>query len=111
MIWLQAEISWVRNTSSYDPANETLVEVFNEYYGGGMGSVVFKTLRESKALAYSTFAFYQEPSKKQDRYSMIGYIGCQSDKMNEAIAGMNDLLNAMPESEKIIRNMQEEYQE
>ncbi|MBS1601004.1 MAG: insulinase family protein [Bacteroidetes bacterium] len=100
---VQAEISWVRNTSDYDPSNETLVEVFNEYYGGGMGSVVFQTLRESKALAYGTFAFYQEPSKKEDKYSMIGYIGCQADKMNEAIIGMNDLLNTMPESEKLLQ--------
>jgi len=99
---VQAEISWIRNTSVYDPANETLVEVFNEYYGGGMGSVVFQTLRESKALAYGTFAFYQQPSKKQDKYSMIGYIGCQADKMNEAITGMNELLNTMPESEKLL---------
>jgi len=99
---VQAEISWVRNTSDYDPSNETLVEVFNEYYGGGMGSVVFQTLRESKALAYGTFAFYQQPSKKLDKYSMIGYIGCQADKMNEAITGMNELLNTMPESEKLL---------
>jgi predicted Zn-dependent peptidase len=99
---VQAEISWVRNTTDYNPNDETLVEVFNEYYGGGMGSVVFQTLRESKALAYSTFAFYQEPMKQHDKYSMIGYIGCQADKLNEAIAGMNDLLNTMPESEKLL---------
>lgn len=104
---VQAEISWVRNTSDYDPSNETVVEVFNEYYGGGMGSVVFQTLRESKALAYGTFAFYQEPSKKQDKYSMIGYIGCQADKMNEAITGMNELLNTMPESEKLLQTSKE----
>ncbi|HTS45285.1 MAG TPA: insulinase family protein [Puia sp.] len=99
---VQAEISWVRNTSDYNPSDETLVEVFNEYYGGGMGSVVFQTLRESKALAYSTYAFYQEPAKQHDKYSMIGYIGCQADKLNEAITGMNDLLNTMPESEKLL---------
>jgi len=99
---VQAEISWVRNTSDYNPSNETVVEVFNEYYGGGMGSVVFQTLRESKALAYGTYAFYQEPSKQHDKYSMIGYIGCQADKLNEAIDGMNELLNKMPESEKLL---------
>ena len=99
---VQAEISWVRNTSDYNPANTTVVDVFNEYYGGGMGSVVFQTLRESKALAYGTFAFYLEPSKQQDRYSMIGYIGCQADKLNEAIVSMNDLLNNIPESEKLL---------
>jgi predicted Zn-dependent peptidase len=99
---VQAEISWVRNTGNFDPANEAIVTVFNEYFGGGMGSVVFQTLRESKALAYSTYAFYQEPSQKADRYSLIGYIGCQSDKLNEAINGMNELLNSIPESEKLL---------
>jgi predicted Zn-dependent peptidase len=99
---VQAEISWVRNTSDYNPSNEAIVEVFNEYYGGGMGSVVFQTLRESKALAYGTYAFYQEPSKQNEKYSMIGYIGCQADKLNEAINGMNELLNTMPESEKLL---------
>jgi predicted Zn-dependent peptidase len=99
---VQAEISWVRNTSDYNPGNTTVVDVFNEYYGGGMGSIVFQTLRESKALAYGTFAFYLEPSKQKDKYSMIGYIGCQADKLNDAIGGMNDLLNNMPESEKLL---------
>jgi predicted Zn-dependent peptidase len=67
-----------------------------------MGSVVFQTLRESKALAYETYAFYLEPSKQRDKYSMIGFIGCQADKLNEAIGGMNELLNSMPESQKLL---------
>jgi predicted Zn-dependent peptidase len=99
---VQAEISWVRNTSYYNPKDESLIEVFNTYYGGGMGSIVFQTLRESKALAYSTFAFYQEPSKQLDKYSMIGYIGCQADKFREAVDGMNELLDTMPQSPKLL---------
>ncbi len=99
---VQAEISWIRNTAEYNPNNSTVVEVFNEYYGGSMGSVVFQTLRESKALAYYTFAVYLEPSKQHDRYTMIGYIGCQADKLDEAIGGMNELLNNVPESEKLL---------
>jgi predicted Zn-dependent peptidase len=99
---VQAEISWIRNTAEYNSNNSTVVEVFNEYYGGSMSSVVFQTLRESKALAYETFAFYLEPSKQHDRYTMIGYIGCQADKLDDAISGMNELLNNVPESEKLL---------
>ncbi len=95
---VQSEISWVRNTSAYDPAQAPLVEFFNSYFGGGMGSVVFQTLRESKALAYSTYAFYNTPPKKGEQYTLIGYIGSQADKFDEAVAGMNSLLNALPES-------------
>ncbi len=99
---VQAEIAWVRNTVNFNPENAPAVEVFNEYYGGSMGSIVFQTLRESKALAYSTYAFYAVPSKEDDKYAVIGYIGTQADKLDEAIAGMNELLTNVPESQKVL---------
>jgi predicted Zn-dependent peptidase len=74
--------------------------LFNGYFGGGMGSIVFQTIRESKALAYSTFAVYSKPSKKEDPFSVIAYVGCQADKMNDAVKGMNELLNELPQSDK-----------
>ncbi|TDG35278.1 insulinase family protein [Pedobacter changchengzhani] len=97
---VQAEIRWVRNSGLYDPANTAKVALFNNYFGGGMGSVVFQTLRESKALAYSTFAVYATPNRKDKDNTVIAYIGAQADKMNEALAGMNDLLTTLPESDK-----------
>ncbi|SDD97184.1 M16 family metallopeptidase [Niabella drilacis] len=97
---VQSEIRWMRNTEAYDPAKELTADVFNNYFGGGMGGVVFQTIRESKALAYSTYALYLTPSKKEDRYSFIAYVGSQADKMKEAIAGMNDLINTLPKSDK-----------
>jgi predicted Zn-dependent peptidase len=99
---VQAEVSWVRNTVNFNPDNASTVEVFNEYYGGSMGSIVFQTLRESKALAYSTYAFYAVPAKQDDKYAVIGYIGTQADKLDEAIAGMNDLFTNVPESQKVL---------
>jgi len=65
-----------------------------------MGSVVFQTIRESKALAYSTYAYYNTPSKKESPFYMMAYIGCQADKMSEAIKGMNELLTDLPASEQ-----------
>lgn len=97
---VQAEVEWVRNGPKYDPAMITTVDLFNNYFGGGMGSVVFQTIRESKALAYSTYAFYSSPNKKDDRYTTVAYVGSQADKMKEAISGMDELLNTMPESEQ-----------
>ena len=97
---VQSEICWVRNAAPFDVDKEPVVDVFDNYFGGGMGSVVFQTLRESKALAYSTFATYGTPAKKEDPFYMLAYIGCQADKMNEAIGGMNALLNDLPVSEK-----------
>ena len=97
---VQSEICWIRNSDLYDVHKEAVVDLFNNYFGGGMGSVVFQTLRESKALAYATYAVYGEPAKKADPFYVLAYIGCQADKMNEAIGGMNDLLNNLPASEQ-----------
>lgn len=97
---VQAEIAWVRNSGSFDPKFLGQIAVFNDYFGNGMGSVVFQTIRESKALAYSTYATYDTPNSKEKQNSIIAYVGAQADKMNDAIAGMNALLTTMPESEK-----------
>lgn len=97
---VQSEIAWVRNDVEYDANKEAVVNVFNNYFGGGMGSVVFQTIRESKALAYSTYAFYSTPTKKEYPFFMMAYVGCQADKMNEAIKGMNELLTELPVSEQ-----------
>ena len=101
---VQAEIYWVKNLSGYDPKAEALVNLFNGYFGGGMGSIVFQTIRESKALAYSTYAVVQTPNKKEDPFSVIAYVGSQADKANEAIAGMNELLTDLPQNEANLVN-------
>lgn len=97
---VQSEIRWFRNAGLYDPALSAKVDLFNSYFGGGMGSIVFQTIRESKALAYSTFAVFSEPDRADKQYSMIAYVGSQADKMNDAVAGMNELLTTLPENQK-----------
>ncbi|GJH41309.1 peptidase M16 [Capnocytophaga sp. HP1101] len=94
---VQAETRWLRNTVTYNPAESTVVSIFNNYFGGGMGSLVFQTIRESKALAYSTFGYYGTPRKKDDKYTFVGYVGSQADKFKEAVEAMNELLTTMPE--------------
>ncbi|MCC8425665.1 pitrilysin family protein [Mucilaginibacter sp. UR6-11] len=97
---VQAEIYWVRTEGKYNPEQTPKVELFNNYFGGGMSTVVFQQIRESKALAYSTYAYYVSPAKKEDQNYFLGYIGTQADKLNESIKSMNELLTDMPESEK-----------
>lgn len=104
---VQAEVFWIRNADPYNAELQPSVSLFNEYFGGGMGSIVFQTIRESKALAYSTFASFVTPSRKEYRNSVMAYVGTQSDKFNESVAGMNELLNVLPESEKALQNAKE----
>src|SRR6476660_8093975 len=67
--------------------------MYNQYFGGSMASVVFQTLRESKALAYSTFCSYGMPGDTTEHCYDLAYIGAQEDKLPEAVAGILDLLN------------------
>jgi predicted Zn-dependent peptidase len=93
---VQSEIRWVRNAATYSADAEPVVNIFNNYFGGGMGALVFQTIRESKALAYSTFAFYAMPDKKEDPFYTLAYVGCQADKFSESVVAMNELLNDLP---------------
>jgi predicted Zn-dependent peptidase len=72
-----------------------------------MGSVVFQTIRESKALAYATYAFYAAPDKKEGRFTTIAYVGSQADKMNEAVAAMNELLTDLPKTDQALQAAKE----
>lgn len=94
---VQAETRWIRNTDVYDANKNTVVQVFNNYFGGGMGSIVFQTIRESKALAYSTYGIYVQPQKKDQEYYMMSYVGSQADKFNDATTAMTELLTKMPD--------------
>ncbi|MEY2828491.1 MAG: hypothetical protein RIQ33_349 [Bacteroidota bacterium] len=97
---VQAEIMWTHKADNWNENKYTDVRLFNEYFGGAMSGLVFQTIRESKALAYSTSARYNAPAKNGDPFYMSAYVGTQADKMNEAVNAMNELLNDMPQSDK-----------
>jgi predicted Zn-dependent peptidase len=94
----QAEVIFLSKDGMYEKNNAPSIRMFNEYFGGGMSSIVFQEMRESKALAYSVYSSYSSPWKKTDPNYVFSYIGTQADKLPEAMAGMMDLVNRMPES-------------
>jgi zinc protease len=80
--------------------NLPITRMFNEYFGGGMNSIVFQEIREAKALAYSSSASYRTPSYPDENNTIYAFVGTQNDKMPEALSAMFELFNKMPESEK-----------
>jgi predicted Zn-dependent peptidase len=104
---VQAEVIWLRKGSGFDPATWPVVEFFNEYYGGGMGAVIFQEIRESRALAYSTFSAYDLPERLKDPAYATAYLGTQADKIDEAITAMRGLLRTMPRSESAFTSARE----
>src|SRR5690606_34855897 len=101
---VQSEIFWVANSDAYDTSRVPVIRLFNNYFGGSMASIVFQTIRESKALAYSTYASFTGPVKKDDRYSTIAYVGTQADKLADAVKAMNELLDSLPRTEALFES-------
>ena len=100
----QAEILVLSKGEKLNINKYPIIKLHNEYFGGGMSSIVFQEMRESKALAYSVYSAYRTPSKLEDRHYAMSYIGTQVDKLSEAMKGMNELLDTMPESEANLSN-------
>jgi predicted Zn-dependent peptidase len=93
---VQADIRWQRQTGVYNRNLEPTINLFNEYFGGGMGSVVFQSIRESKALAYSTYSYFATPDEPTKNNQVLAFVGTQADKLHEAIAAMQELLDSLP---------------
>ncbi|QCR23599.1 pitrilysin family protein [Pontibacter sp. SGAir0037] len=97
---VQAELLFLSKSIPYNAAMAPTIRMYNQYFGSGMGSIVFQELRESKALAYSAYSSYSTAAKKDRSNYILSYIGTQADKLPEAMAGMQELLNNMPLAEQ-----------
>ncbi|MBO4630575.1 MAG: insulinase family protein [Lentisphaeria bacterium] len=82
---------------SPDPEKMAKINLFNQYFGaGGLDDVVFQEIRESRSLAYSAYAVYQNAMEKE-RYDIVfGFIGTQPDKFFDAADQMLKLFRNMP---------------
>lgn len=91
----------------FDPSSEPTREIYNEYFGGSMNSIVFQEMRESRGLAYSAWAGLLEPNYLKYPYVLRTQIATQNDKMIDAISTFNDIINNMPESEAAFKLAQD----
>ena len=91
----QVDIVMMARDLPFDTKTMVNSRVFNEYYGNSMSSVVFQEIREARALAYSAWANYMRPSKKESSFYIYGAVGTQANKMMDAIGAMNGLLSRM----------------
>ena len=83
----------------WEPKNQPVITLFNEYYGGGMNGIVFQELREARGLAYNAGAAYQRPTRKGMTERYFTHIITQNDKMMDCVREFHNILNNMPQSE------------
>lgn len=107
----QVELVMLSKSDRFNRANLPAINLFNEYFGSGMSSIVFQELREAKGLAYSAYARYSIPARPDRSHFIMSFIGTQNDKLPEAMGGMSGLINNMPESERSFKTAQESIEE
>lgn len=94
---VQMEMSKVGRGRNVNTENFGKINVFNEYFGRGLSSIVFQEIRESKSLAYSAYVSYAANSELDHPDYITTYIGTQPDKLQTAVDTMTELMTELPE--------------
>ena len=83
----------------WKPQYAPVEALFNEYFGGGMNTVVFQELRETRGLAYNAAAMYVSPSRKNQPEYFFTHIISQTDKMMDCINVFKEIVDTMPQNQ------------
>ena len=94
---VQMEMSRVAKGENVKIEDFGKINVFNEYFGRGLSSIVFQEMRESKSLAYSAYVSYQANQKLQHPDYVVTYIGTQPDKLIIAVDTLSELMAELPQ--------------
>lgn len=80
----------------YSPKDEVIISLFNEYFDGSMGSIVFQEMREARALCYSSGARYRTAPFAGENNMFMTYIISQNDKLQDCIEAFDSICNHLP---------------
>ncbi|MBO4403534.1 MAG: insulinase family protein [Bacteroidales bacterium] len=82
---------------NFDLKDAAAATLFDEYFGGGMNSVVFQEIREFRSLGYSTYGYFNYDALNRYHPYLGCYLGTQCDKTNEGVDAMMELIRTFPE--------------
>jgi len=100
---VQAYLSLNFTPGKFVDSNKTaLISLYNEYFDGSLGSVVFQEVREKRSLAYSAYAHYFSVDMKGADCLFSARLDCQADKTKEALSVMKGIINQPPINEQRI---------
>ena len=77
---------------------KTCLELWGEYFGGGMSSVLFQEVREFRSMAYAAQGVTMTPklARSTSPSGYLSFVATQADKSMQAIALLDSLCNDMP---------------
>ena len=77
-------------------ADRAKLDLFSEYFGGGMSSVMFQEIREFRSMAYSTGSRSAKTVRNDQPCGFVTIIGTQADKSMQALGVLDSLLTDLP---------------
>ena len=92
-------VQYTNEGTKWTPEHAATINLFNEYFGGGMNGIVFQELREARGLAYSAAAYYRQPNRLTHPEYAMTYIITQNDKMMDCVNEFNKIVGTIPQSE------------
>ena len=93
----QADLYFYINGRPYDIASDVVSDAFNQYMSGGFTGVIMNEIRVKRSMAYSAYGVDATPSLPGKDCYFYGYVGTQSDKVNDAVNVYLDILADMPQ--------------
>ena len=78
--------------------DKTCLEMWGEYFGGGMSSVLFQEVREFRSMAYAAQGVAMTPAlaRSTTPCGYVALVATQGDKSMQAITLLDSLINDMP---------------
>ena len=89
-----------RAEDKFNIENSPVGNLYNNYFSGGMNSVVFQEMREARGLAYSAYTYLAKGRVPQHPYYFYAFIATQNDKVEQAVKAFDDIIENMPRSEQ-----------
>ena len=85
-------------------------QLFNTYFGSGMGSLMFQEIREFRSLAYRASSTMENPPIKLMNKAMLFnmLLSTQADKTTDALEALQSLIVDMPLSKKRLEAAKED---
>jgi predicted Zn-dependent peptidase len=95
----QSNISFRVQSDLLTKPQESMMQLFNKYYGFDMYSVVFQEIREFRSLGYTAYGYLSQDDLHHRPAALYGYLGTQSDKTIDGITAMEDIMRNLPRRE------------
>ena len=103
----QTDVYLFAGGDTFTLSQESCIDAFNQYFGGGFSGLVMQELRELRSFAYTASANYITPALPDHKGWLSGYIGVQKDKTNDAISEFIKLIQEMPAKPERMDNIKQ----